>query len=155
MSASEIKASLEAIAERSGGQLTPEAVVDAARDPSSALHAHFTWDDAEAAHKRRLDEARTLIRSVKVIVRTEPFIVKAPQFIHDPSAGDAQGYISIGRLATDEDRAREAVVAEFGRASSALARARAIAVGLGLAEKIEEVEGQIHDLSEAAHQAAA
>lgn len=48
------------------GVCTPALVVEAATDPSSPLHPHFTWDDAEAATARRLDEARHLIRTVKI-----------------------------------------------------------------------------------------
>lgn len=155
MSGSAVKAALDLLAERNEGRLTPEAVVAAARDPESALHEHFTWDDAEAAQKRRLDEARALIRSVKVVIRTEPFVLKAPQFVHDPAAGKDQGYISIGRLATDEDRAREAVMAEFSRASDALSRARSVAEALGMSDEIEQVRGQVLQLSERAQQVAA
>jgi hypothetical protein len=55
-------AELEVIAERNGGFLRPEAVVEFARDPETALHQYFTWDDAEAGHHWRLTQARQLIR---------------------------------------------------------------------------------------------
>ena len=48
------------------GHLTPEIVLDDARDESSPLHDHFDWDDASAAEAHRLDQARGLIRRVKV-----------------------------------------------------------------------------------------
>lgn len=50
------------IADRDGGLLSPEAVVEHARDPSSALHTRFEWDDTEAARCWRLEQARQLIR---------------------------------------------------------------------------------------------
>lgn len=49
------------------GKLTAELVVEAARDPDSPLHSAFTWDDAEAARERRLEQARSLIRSVVIL----------------------------------------------------------------------------------------
>lgn len=49
------------------GELLPETVLEAARPASSPLHAYFEWDDARAAHEHRLDQARRLIRSVKVV----------------------------------------------------------------------------------------
>lgn len=44
------------------GLLSPAAVVDFARNPNTALHARFTWDDGAAAEQWRLHEARNVIR---------------------------------------------------------------------------------------------
>lgn len=49
-------------------ELTPPAVVEAARDETSPLHSCFTWDDGEAAEAYRRMEARVLIRAVKVVM---------------------------------------------------------------------------------------
>lgn len=51
------------------GRLTPDLVVNAARPADGPLHDRFTWDDSEAAERYRLDEARQLIRSVRVVYR--------------------------------------------------------------------------------------
>lgn len=59
-----IRAELERLQRRNKGMLTPDVVVDAARDPESILHETFDWDDTEAAHKWRLEQARQLIRVV-------------------------------------------------------------------------------------------
>ena len=64
-------AELTELAERNG-VLTPEAVLLQAQNPASALHRRFTWDDAEAAKLRRLDEARNLIMRVKVRIQPRP-----------------------------------------------------------------------------------
>jgi len=48
------------------GRLTPQVVVDDARDRTSPLHGFFEWNDGRAAEQYRLDQARHLIRSVKV-----------------------------------------------------------------------------------------
>jgi hypothetical protein len=57
---------LAKIAAETGGELTPKAVVQAASNPRHLLHRHFTWNDAEAAAAFRLDQARTIIRCVRV-----------------------------------------------------------------------------------------
>lgn len=57
---------IEGIAKSSGGKATPQAVLDAARDPSSPLHRFFEWDDAKAAASYRVDQAAYLIRSIEV-----------------------------------------------------------------------------------------
>lgn len=51
------------------GFIKPRVVVDWAREnPSSELHGRFEWDDAKAAEKYRVDQARQLIA---VHVRTD------------------------------------------------------------------------------------
>jgi hypothetical protein len=57
---------LEAVSAAHKGRLTPLGVVDAARDPKSPLHPHFEWDDAVAAEAYRCDQARAIIRAVRV-----------------------------------------------------------------------------------------
>ncbi len=47
------------------GLLTAEHVLEQAEDPTSALHGFFTWDEADAARKWRLIEARQLIASIR------------------------------------------------------------------------------------------
>ena len=63
-----IIAELRRIANKHGGVLQPETVVQAARTESSPLHGAFCWDDTEAARLYRIVQARQLIRvSVEVI----------------------------------------------------------------------------------------
>ena len=65
---------LEAIRKQSGGVLQPADVIEYARDPDTALHGAFCWDDTEAAAQYRLWQARMVIR-VCVTIREE---VKGP-----------------------------------------------------------------------------
>jgi hypothetical protein len=44
------------------GKLDQYVIVDAARDPSSILHSHFEWDEANAAYRYQLEQAQTLVR---------------------------------------------------------------------------------------------
>lgn len=57
---------LAELAAAAGGHLTPRATVDAARDPQHTLHSHFEWDDEAAADSYRLDQARALIRMIRI-----------------------------------------------------------------------------------------
>lgn len=49
------------------GTLTAEIVLEAAVDPESPLHAGFEWDDSAAAKQHRLNQARRLIVSLRVL----------------------------------------------------------------------------------------
>lgn len=82
------------------GSITPEAVVDTARDPASPLHHRFEWDDSVAAEAHRRTQAQKLIREVKVeLIRSPdapPVYVRA--FVHlphnvegEPGESDAEG----------------------------------------------------------------
>lgn len=134
--------------ERDHGYVTAERVVQAARVADHVWHHRFVWDDAVAAHQHRLDQARTLIRSVRYEVRHENRVLSTVAYIRDPdAAGDEQAYVSVARLATDADRARSAVLAEFSRVASALKRARDLAAVLGVVDRIEEALSQIEGLS--------
>lgn len=86
---SAIKQELEAIAV--GGVIHPADVVEAARDPGSAMHRQFEWNDGEAAEAYRLQQARALIRRVKVnVVRSDQEVVHIPSFTR---SGVATGYV--------------------------------------------------------------
>lgn len=51
-------------------RITPEEVLEKAKDEKSELHKCFEWDDSVAASKYRLSQARQIIQSF-VIVRKE------------------------------------------------------------------------------------
>lgn len=61
-----IGSALAKVAEAGSGRLTPKAVVEAARDTKSPLHRHFEWNDAKAAESYRLDQAREIIRVIRI-----------------------------------------------------------------------------------------
>jgi hypothetical protein len=143
---------LQAMADANNGLITPSGVVDAARALNHPLHEHFEWNDSIAAERHREAQARALIRSVTIEVRTTRFTVQAPAFVRDPTLGSQQGYRPVARLRTDEDAAREAVIQEMARASAAIARAKAVGMVLGMEEEIDRVEAGVLHLVERVRQ---
>jgi hypothetical protein len=122
------------------GVLTPAAVVEDAKNPESILHEHFEWNDQEAGYKFRLEQARNLISSVKVVIHTETTAISAVYYVRDPEAkSNEQGYVSLETLRSDVFLARESVVNEFARASACLQRARTHAAALGLEDQVESL----------------
>lgn len=57
---------LDAARKDAGGRLRPGQVVEAAEPEDSPLHPHFEWNNERAGDAYRLDQARTLIRSIRV-----------------------------------------------------------------------------------------
>lgn len=88
-------AELRRLATANGGLLQPEQVVEAARDPKSALHDWFTWDDSEAAALYRLEQARALLR-VRV------------RYTHAETTTVVPAFVSL-----DSDRARQGGYKDF------------------------------------------
>lgn len=85
------------------GSLTPQKVVQEARSPKSVLHNYFDWDDADAADKYRLWQARHLINSVKV-----EFMGKETQAYYNASVeiedeAPSRAYFSIQRVLNDDE----------------------------------------------------
>lgn len=120
------------------GRLTAAAVVDDAADKKSPLHGEFEWDDSVAGHKYRIEQARTLIASVKVEVSIGSREVAA--YVRDPDAKSTeQGYRSVANLKTDRERAREALINEAGRAASYLQRVRDLSVALEMNDQVDEI----------------
>lgn len=125
------EAIVQAIAavENRHGQLTPEAVLEAAIDPASPLHKSFTWDDETAGHAYRLDQARALIRSVRYEVHTRKTVVSSVRYVRDARAEKDAGYVNIARV--DEAGLADATVeSEIARATAMIQRGRGIAAAL-------------------------
>lgn len=85
---------LAAVAAVADGHLTPQATVEAARDPQSPLHPHFEWDDQVAADAYRLDQARHLIRLIRVSDDTRETDPPAFMSVNEGKAGTS--YRTIG-----------------------------------------------------------
>lgn len=82
---SDLRSELEGVRDRFG-RLTPTVVVEAATPEDAPLHSRFEWNDRVAGHKYRLDQARELIRSVRV-----EYISREGEFV------PVRGYISVSR----------------------------------------------------------
>lgn len=120
---SSLRTELESIY-RQHRALSPALVVDTARPKSHPLHDRFQWDDAVAAEQHRLAQAAELIRSVRIVYKTNT---------RTGAQSRVRAYVSTGEpdrpsayLPTDEAMAdpitRELVLRQFERAIIALKR---------------------------------
>jgi hypothetical protein len=139
---------LEDIAQRNGGVLRPEDIVREAASSAHELHDVFEWDDLKAAHEHRVEQARTLVRSVRVVVTTEKKQVEVVYYVRDPRLPTEQaGYIALPKLQMDAEIARQAIAAEFNRSLAALRRARDLAIALGADAKVDSIIESIEKLA--------
>lgn len=85
------------------GALTPAVILSEARKRNSLLHPAFDWDDASAAHRHRLDIARRMLVSVRIVSVGGD---GQPQFlrvhIHTRDADGGGVWVSPEELLADE-----------------------------------------------------
>ena len=136
------------------GALTPALIIEDAKQADSPLHDCFEWDVEKAAYVAWTSTARAIIRRVVLTETTEHISISAPFFVRDPDAGKAQGYVSLTELRDDPERALASLKLEFGRAESALTRARGIAVALGLEAELDAMLKQLVRVRRQAEKAA-
>ena len=110
------------------GRLSAEEVLEAARPVASPLHGFFEWDDSKAAEAHRLEQARDLIRRVKIELEFEERVIQTPKYVRDPSRGAKEsGYISI--LKVNRETARDIMRRELNALGGDLGRVLRIAQG--------------------------
>ncbi len=84
------------------GFVSPSAVVERAKAPTSAIHTCFEWDNKTAADRYRIHQAGELIRNIVVVVDTTPESPPVPVRAFVNIKGDSErGYKSITAVVND------------------------------------------------------
>lgn len=140
---------LQLLQARNHQRLTHKVVLDDARHVNSPLHICFEWDDAIAAELHRIEAARNLIRSVRVVhenadgdTRTLRAFVNV---VEGEGASRSQSYRPLSVILQDDDL-RQRVLSQAGRdMRSFIARyqefAELVEAGKDLIELIEDLQG--------------
>lgn len=103
---------LEAI-NQTEGDISAESVVQRARTPGTPLNAwdnvahYFEWDDSVAAEEHRREQARQLIRAVKVIVESGDQSLSTRAFYAISAGGGSKAYKPVGFVAASPEAHRE------------------------------------------------
>jgi len=102
------------------GSLTPSDLVDAASDPENPFHNSFEWDDGKAGLEYRIWQARQIIKSYRITVRIKSRTVVMKAFVHDPNAGNEQGYVHVENISHRPTDVRAAITTRLRRIRSEL-----------------------------------
>jgi len=94
-------------------------VVAAAQSPDSPLHPCFTWDDSEAAKQWRLEEARALIRNVRVVRDDTP---DRMVYVHVPSPTGRTGSYKPVEAVANNALELSLAIGELRRQAESMAR---------------------------------
>ena len=93
------------------GKLTADVVVLESSHPESILHEYFKWDDQEAAHLFRMQQARMLINNIDVVVISDGETKQVPVF---EIVTKNEGYRHIKTFTIDEKKiVRDAVLRDL------------------------------------------
>ena len=129
------------------GRVTPQIVLEAAKNPKHVLHREFEWDNGKAAHRYRLDQARTIIASIRIVVETNNKQFVGIGYVRDIKAGQESGYIATRVLRTEEEAARDTLQFEVDRIQAILDRVREVAVTLSLEAEFQKALTAVVELN--------
>ncbi|MEE8240129.1 MAG: hypothetical protein V3R16_02575 [Nitrospirales bacterium] len=98
---------LERIRLTNGSMAKPQQVVNVARAEDSPLHDQFEWNDTLAAEQHRLHQARTMLRSILIVVEGEGEELLEPYYVHVEVLGSQEhkqsGYVPLRVAMADPD----------------------------------------------------
>ena len=134
---------LENIKAAHGGILKPEAVVEYARDPNTALHSVFDWDDGSAADKYRLIQARSIIRVMVAPVEGMEEPVRVNVSIMEDRRQPGGGYRSLEQAMADPDTRRAVLRTAMIELTAFRKRYKALNELADVFASIEEAEGRL------------
>lgn len=105
------------------GRGQPEDIVEEARSESSPLHEHFEWDDAKAAHRHRISQARQLLQVIEIRVRTTGDAERDHvRVAHNIRLHGERTYVSIDEIQASEEYQRLLVLQSIEDAERFAAR---------------------------------
>jgi hypothetical protein len=88
------------------GALADQNVVDAARPPEHPLHSRFEWDDAVCGEAYRREQARALIRSVRLTYKEADDLssARSVRAFHAVPSKDGHAYDPVEEIVEDPFR---------------------------------------------------
>lgn len=111
-------------------ELTPAEIVEAARPPESLLHGFFDWNDKSAAEKQRLDTARRLIASVRLLTFERGIMTFRAYVSIREAPADERRYERITRVIGDRELKRARLIDFQRRVAGVLSEFADIESGL-------------------------
>lgn len=86
------------------GKITPDLIVEYAKDRKSPIHSCFEWDDTKAAYQHRKQQARVFMCNVQIIKYHKNGIRDTRAFVSVVTDGDRSYQPTADVLSSDELR---------------------------------------------------
>ncbi len=131
---------IDKIAAKNNGEITPQLVLEAAKNKKNALHNCFEWNNDKAGERYRLWQARQLIGSIVVDIQiNEPEQTRAFVSINIPE--QTPSYYSIANVADDSLKLDMVI-------KNAKRQMLIIAAQIKIYERMQKVASKIEELVE-------
>lgn len=104
---------LEDLGSATDGCLTPQQVVDHARDKENPLHPLFEWDDAKAAETYRRDQAGAMMRAIQIHYEVERERFEVVRALQNVTKDSVRVYVPTIRALQDGDFRRQVIDAAY------------------------------------------
>ena len=127
------------------GVIKKTAIVEAAKNTASDLHAEFDWDLASAAHTAWLMRAGELMAEVRDIIEYRGREIAVPRYVPNPSKVDG-GHVRTMAVATNAALKAAALKAELDRIRAAIIRARSLSMAFDLEREFDTLLQQVVDI---------
>jgi len=75
--------------------LTPNNVVEKAKNKKSILHKYFEWDNSEAAEKYRLQQAKNIINHVVEVIVIKGNVIEERAYFNVIAKNNERSYVSL------------------------------------------------------------
>jgi hypothetical protein len=134
-----------------GGQVDPNDLIEAARDPEHPCHGDFTWDVDKAVAERHRDQARSIIRRCKFEVIIEDVTVPVVSYVSSPKEDDV--FVSVVKVRS-KSQVADIMAYEVGVLHGVASRVYGIAVakrgivGSDVVSRLGKIREQIAALSD-------
>lgn len=121
-----------------GNSATTAQILDKARDEQTELHKCFDWDDAEAAEKWRLQQARHIVCSLVIKEKDE---APQPEVRIFYKTDSETGYKPTVLIVQDKDEYRKLLDRALAELNSFRAKYKALTELDGVFDAIDKVAG--------------
>jgi hypothetical protein len=131
------------------GHIEPINVLEAARDINNILHEDFEWDDDIASEQYRIEQARRLIKFVRLPFKYGAQVVVAPYYVVDPHREPkTKRYLQTTIAARSRETVSKVMNDEFGRIVASINRARQLAAAFNQMELFDSFLSDIRQIAE-------
>ena len=113
-----------------GESPTPQDIVNAARNPDTELHKCFEWDDAIAAERYRIVQARYVVHHLVIEEKEAPTDRPEIRMFYKPTIGE--GYRETKKIVRNEDAYRDLL-------AQAYAELRAFKAKYSMLSELQEI----------------
>jgi hypothetical protein len=138
-----VQAELAAL--KSNGVIRPADVVEHARNPESAMHGWFEWDDTEAAAQYRLEQARRLLRVYVTVKAADTTPLRTFVSLSTDREQKGGGYREMQDVMSDEQLRAQLLADAFKELRAAQTKYRGLQQLSGVWEALDEAEGDVRD----------